>query len=516
MAKLKKLLPYFVTFAIVTLIYLVYQFYWVGADRLAGNDGYYYLARAKAMAEQGLAAGGTQNYTPFTLWGMLNGDNTIGYILFILPLSLFQNPIIAAKIFSSILIGLIAAVMHFLLNKKLQKPLISGLLVFAGLFVNTAFFLKFTEIRALIIGVFLYFITLYILLIYRKRYWLLTPIAFLYVFFHTSAYLMLMPIALLFLTKPSRSEFKKLGKIALYIIGGMAVAFIIFPASNFIQIYSIQVVIPIIYLFAPFSIDGGYENKGDWRTPENLVLSNLFNILLIVIALVIFWKKYKTKKMDSYQTTSFIIFIVMVFLDLLSRRFSEYMAPSCLIFCTLWFTEIQTLIKEGLKYLKSNRFAQLAIALCLIAGLGIFGYKFYGKYIQNDTDNTNYQGDMKTVEPETWGVAKYIVKNIPAGSYIYNDAWEDFPSLFYKAPGYKYAAGMEVGFMYLYDKDMLKFYQDFRSGKIIDNSSDIIKKKFNSHIVLIRKGKYEKASIKSLSGNTTLLYEDQFYQMYAI
>jgi hypothetical protein len=145
--------------------------------------------------------------------------------------------------------------------------------------------------------------------------------------------------------------------------------------------------------------------------------------------------------------------------------------------------------------------------------------------------NTDYKGDKKSNLPETYNASMYINSNVAKGSFIYNAAWEDFPYLLYYSRDYKYASGMELGFLYMYDAKMLRFYQDYREnrgfedvgGQLIYSRENtefksFISSKFKANIILMKKGSLEKMT-NYIADNYSMLglfklEEDDYYVVY--
>lgn len=507
---------------------LLYQFYWIGPDRLAGNDSYTHITKSELILskDRGLKSASYPNILPFTLWGKLESDNTIPFDLFITPF-IGTNYLFKTKIYISLMYALIGAIAFHLANKKIRNSILLFTVIISSFILNVGFFLKFTELRSLVLSVLFYFLTGYILFIYRRKYYLLILIAFLYTMLHTTSFLMLIPVGSIFLFEPERwkSHMKQAG----FIIIGILLAVIIFPSNNFLQTFIWQPLIPFHYILADFSIDGAYEVKGDWRTPYNLLLSNGINMLIASITITIYLSKRSLKKFTASQKASLIAFLGVIFLDLFSRRFSDYMTLSGLLVFILHYQLYIKYAETLYKYLIRSKLAIGGIITFIFITI-IFGSLFlYSRFLKDNLSNQNSSGEIiSSSEPEPFGAGRFLNENYPNGTYVYNAAWEDFPFIFYKAREFKYAAGMEVGFMYLYDKEMLRFYQDFRAkenfelkeSELIYIPEDIpfdqyISSKFNSNLIMLKKGRFE-IMTQYLKDNASILgldtvYEDPYY-----
>jgi len=528
-SKIAKNKWYIAIFVAAFAVMMFYQFVWTSADKIPSNDSYSYLAKAAILQRSGLDAASYTHILPFTYWHMLGADNTLGFDYFMIVLTAIFTSIQALKVYIALLFAAMALIFARLLKYPSRDNRAVIALVFISVVGNIAFFLKFIELRPLVYSIILYFLALVLLLIYRRRYWLLAPLAFVMTMIHTSVFLLFIPIFILFILdiKSWRNYLLYLG----YIFGGIFLAILVFPGANFYQILAVQPIIPIIYKTIPYPIDGAFEVKGDLTNPTYLVVSNLINLCFIAVLVILYVLHFTGKrklKLNLQKSTTALLFLLFFALDLFSRRFSDYLTPTMLLFVYWHWDDIFARI-ANLKPLIIKFKTYLSIAT--VIGIAVFGVLFYNRFLKDNLTNTDYQGNMKSNLPETYATSQFINANIPVDSIIYNDAWEDFPYLIYYSQNYRYAAGMELGFMYMYDSEMLRFYQDFRtdSGFEIKNNELIykynntsiktfIKQKFTSSTILVKKGKGEKMSNYLLENYQKIglskTFEDEFYTIY--
>lgn len=515
-------------FCITLGLMLLYQFVWISPVRLGGNDSYTHLAKAEILKTSGIEEASYPAILPFTYWASINADNTLVFDYFLIVLTSISSSIAFLKVFIAIYFALAVSLFNKVLVHGQKHRSTIFLIALVGSVFNIAFFLKFTELRSLVFSIVMFFLTLALLFIYKKKYWLLIPIAFIYTLIHTTVFLMFVPIFALLVF--DIKNWKKYLSMFLYCITGIFFAVLIYPSQNFYIILAIQPIIPFIYKTIPFKIDGAFEVAGDLTNPGYLLASNVVNILVLVIGLITYTLHYSKKiklDLDKYKTTSFLLFILFFLLDLFSRRFSDYLTPAMLIFLVLNIDSVFILFTKIKPFIVKNKYLLIVVGLICMIG---FSFVFYNKYLKDNFTNTDYKGDIKSDLPESYGASVYINNYIEKGSVIYNNAWEDFPYFIYYSPDYKYAAGMELGFMYLYDPAMLKFYQDFRAMRdftetgddliYTDNSSfqDFIFTKFDSSVIVIKKGTSEEMSDYLLDNYYTVgvekAYEDEFYTIY--
>ncbi|HJU63659.1 MAG TPA: hypothetical protein VJ864_16595 [Candidatus Binatia bacterium] len=103
--------------------------------------------------------------------------------------------------------------------------------------------------------------------------------------------------------------------------------------------------------------------------------------------------------------------------------------------------------------------------------------------------------------------AEWMRANVPPGEIVFNTDWDDFPRLFYFDPTHRYISGLDP--TYLYDKDLAlaELYDRINLGKE-DNPGPLIRDRFGSRYVFTdnRHGDfYDKASE---SGWFEIVYED--------
>jgi hypothetical protein len=520
---------FLLTFAITFVLMMVYQFIWTSPDRLAGNDSYTHLAKAEIMRDSGFEKASYPSIVPFTFWGMIDSDNTLVYDMFLVAVTSISSNITFLKVFVAIVFALAITLFYKLASKSEMNKLTLFILVLASSILNIAFFLKFTELRSLVYSIILFYVTLAILFFYKDHYRLLIPIAFIYSLIHTTVFLVFAPIGILLLV--DRKNYKQYLLCFAYVLIGIVLAILVYPSQNFYQILIIQPIIPFIYKMASFPINGAFEVQGDLTNPTYLLISNLVNILAVLFAGVVYVGlilKMFEFKYDKFKFASFVIFVLFFILDLFSRRFSDYLTPTMLIFIVLHKEELSYLLgKLKISFLK---YRYIASAGLIVFGV-VFLFFFYNKFLKDNLTNTDYKGDKKSNLPETYNASMYINSNVPEGSFIYNTAWEDFPYLIYYSRDYKYATGMELGFLYMYDSKMLRFYQDFREnrgfeekdGQLIYSREDVefksyVSSKFKSNIILMKKGSLEKMTNYMTDNYDDFglfkLEEDDYYVVY--
>jgi len=519
----------FLIILVAFLLMLVYQFIWISPNSLGGNDSYSYLAKAQLLRTLGLGAASYPSLLPFTFWAVIKTDNTLIFDYLVAGLLYIGTSIAFFKIVISILFACSSVVFYKVASQKVRYSLPVFIFILVCIFGNIAFFLKFAELRPLIFSIVLYFLTLSILFLYNNKNLFLIPIAFAYTLLHTTVFLTFVPVVALAIF--DHKNWKSYLQSLLYLFIGITLAVLIYPAPNFIEILAIQPIIPFIYRTIPFKIDGAFEVAGDITNPGYLLASNVINILMLASAILLYGlhlsKKFRFK-MDRFKLTSFSLFGLFFCLDLFSRRFSDYLTPTMIVFGLLHFDDFAKLAKLTWPFILKHKYALISVALVLFIG---FSFVFYNKYLKDNFTNTDYQGNEKSDLPDPYGPAAYIDSNIAKDSYIYNDAWEDFPFFAYYAPNYKYAAGMELGFMYLYDHSMLHFYQDFRADNgFKDTGSDLIytlcnisfkdyiHSNFKSNLLVIKKGNSEKMSKFLLDNYSRFglkkVFENDFYTLY--
>jgi len=528
---LRKNKYYLIIFASCFGLMLLYQFVWTSPDRLAGNDSYTHIAKAEILKEFGFEKASYKEMLPFTYWATINADNTLVYDLYLSILVSIFTSITALKVYISLLFAASATLFYKLINKERRSGLYNCALVFSASVLNIAFLLKFTELRSLVFSIILFYTSLAVLFIYKKKFWLFIPISFFYTLIHTTVFLIFVPIFILIVF--DIKNWRKYISAFAYVLIGIGAAVLIYPSSNFYQILAVQPIIPFIYKTASFQIQGAFEVAGDLTNPSYLLISNIVNIFALIVGTIIYFGVIRSKSkinIINIKTASFVLFLLFFILDLFSRRFSDYLTPSMIIFASLHFDDVLLLVKRAKPIvIKYKHILCVILALFLI----VFGFFFYQKYLKDNLTNTDYKGDLKSNMPETYQASLFINKSVTKGEYIFNDAWEDFPYFIYYSRDYKYAAGMELGFMYLYDSEMLRFYQDFRDyngftetdtdliyARTNQSFKEIIQTKFKSNTLVIKKGMNEDISNYMLDNyqklNIKKLYEDSYYVIYSI
>lgn len=533
--KIKHFAPHIILGSTLLLFMLFYQFVWIGKERLAGNDSYTHITKAELLLKDGINAASYKNILPFSMWGELDADNTIPFDILITPL-VGDNYLIKIKIYIALLFAVLGVYSYTILSTSIEKSyekFVAISITLLSFIINVGFFLKLTELRSLVLSVLLYLMALHLIFIYKKKEWLLIPIAFVYTLIHTTSFLLIIPIGIFLVVNPEK--WKEYFQYTLYIICGIIAAALIFPTNNFLEIIVWHPLIPINYLLADFPIEGAYEVKGDWRTPHNLLITNGLNIICLLTILFIYIKSFYKGgfkgifKYSVEQRAGLLTFFTFVLLDLFSRRFSDYITIICIVTITLHWDLLRQLFYNLREIFIKKKPLLYAIFLVLLLVTPIVIYTFYVSFIKDNIENVNHDGEkIVSSEAEPFGVGRFISKQYAEDTYIYNSAWEDFPFIFYQGRDLKYAAGMELGFIYFYNKDMLEFYQDFRANRNFEiingelrympfnvDSHNFIKENFKSRVILLKKGKYEPMTNRLIENkeelNLNIVYEDPFY-----
>lgn len=117
--------------------------------------------------------------------------------------------------------------------------------------------------------------------------------------------------------------------------------------------------------------------------------------------------------------------------------------------------------------------------------------------------------DIATSEPNKFykAGAEWLKENVPSGQIVFNTDWDDFPRLFYYDPTHNYVSGLDP--TYLFDKDpaLSQLYDQITLGKEQD-PGPLIRDRFHSRYVFTDNEHDEFYNNAIESGWFEIVYED--------
>jgi hypothetical protein len=438
-----------------------------GTDALAGTDGYYHIKMGYLIRHEGLKPD-----FPWLPQTILNEEAYYDHhLLYHVYLALFAatDPGVdgglaltqSAKIASIILPSLAFMAIWWLLRNQ-QVPWAS--LWALGLFaVSEAFLYRMSMPRAQSASLLVLALGLHWLL--QKRYRLLLPLGFAYVWFY-NAFPLLMAMAIIYVVATLMTERRFAWPALVYPAVGIILGIVINPYFPQDVTFIINHLLPKL---AGDSIPVGNEWSPyrTWTLVENSGPA-LAAFLLGVMALG--WREKRMDKSTLVALTLAVLFGTMLFQ---SRRFVEYFPPFALIFMALGAAPLLRDWQASEWWGKRPYLTPLLP----IALLAILAWPLYNSL----TDARASLADSKPADQYA-EAALWLRANAEPGAKVFQTDWDDFTRLFFYNTEVVYLVGLDPTYLELYDADLYNEWVDITRGRV-EQPSQVIRERFGGQHV---------------------------------
>ncbi len=450
-----------------TLFLGMFAYVQYGTDALAGTDGYYHIKMGYLIRQEGLKP--DFPWLPLTI---LNPDAYYDHhLLYHVYLAFFAvtDPGVdgglaltqSAKI-ASIIMPAMAFMVIWLLMRAQKIPWASVWAI--GLFaVSEAFLYRMSMPRAQSASLLVLALGLHWLL--QKRYKLLIPLGFAYVWFY-NAFPLLIVMGVVYFVATLMTERRIAWQALVYPTVGIALGIIINPyfPENFTFILN-----HLLPKLGGDSIPVGNE----WSPYKTwtLVKNSGFALGAFVLgAMALGWREKRMNKATLVSLTLTIMFGYMLFQ---SRRFVEYFPPFALIFAAF---SIGPLLNDWLAgaWVRKRPYLRhlLPIAMLLVLALPLRSTL---------TDARGLLGDSKPADRYA-DASLWLRANSEPGAQVFQTDWDDFTRLFFYNTEVIYLAGLDPTYTELYDADLYDEWVDITRGRV-ENPSQAIRDRFGGDYV---------------------------------
>lgn len=493
-------LGYFIVFSIAFLVFSYLQ----ASPIFADPDSFYHIKISQLIIEKG-----PMKEFPWLQFTVLR-DNFIDhhflYHIFLLPFVVLFDPLVGAKLATVIFASLFVLVFYFFL----QQSRISGAFWYSVfLLVINPFIFRASLTKAPALS--LIFLVLILLCIFRRYLFALFFLSFFYVWLHASWPLVGILVGVYVVVgsvfdaikqrsaKTKKREIKKLFsscirkflvfwkklfsrtniKLAGSALCGLMAGLVLnpfFPQN--LKFYYYQ-----IYEIAVRNYQGIIRVGGEWYSYNFFNLINNGSLVFILLLFGVIFFIFGFKKQNEKSWALFLLTLFFYIITLRSRRNIEYFVPFAILFSAfsiyLGFqsTFVQGLLKEMQRLINPQKwygFFIICFFLFAIPYIGIRDIRLAKTELKNGFAFDRFKQ-----------VSLWLKDNTPEHSIVFHNDWDDFPHLFYYNSHNYYIVGLDPRFMYMYDQDLYKKWDEITTGKLFSNLYDIIKNQFRASYILI-------------------------------
>jgi hypothetical protein len=379
-------------------------------------------------------------------------DHHFLYHLLLVPFAKIFTPLWGLKV-ATILIGasFLTLLFWFFQKNKFAHPWLAILLA-----LSSAPFLFRLELGKAN-GVSFILLLLTIEFIVHRRYWFLTLISFLYVWFYGGWLLGLFILAIFFFSQWLHELIIKRNliagckkifnreqlKLAAAVISGNLLGIIInpyFPRN--LKFYWWQIIEIGMVNYQKF-LDVGRE----WYPADLMTIVSNTRIISILLIIIVVFTIIHFRKITALGTFFFFLTVAFFLLSMKSIRYIEYYVPIAVIFIGYGLTYL----RDELKWLwqalidQKNDLRYVTIYM-LIGVLTIIG--LVSSYAETAINLQSIRFDYMEK------ALTFLETKTPARSVVAHGSWSEWPMLFYHAPSHYYLSGLDPTFSYLYNQEI--------------------------------------------------------------
>ncbi len=498
----------------VVFFYLQFQ-----TDAILDVDGYYHVKWSRLLWE-GLRHGAFPPAFPWLPLTSLNPNDYVDHhLLFhilLIPFTWFGDLRVGAKV-AAATFGALAVVSCFWLVVRYRIKY-SPVWLVALLACSAPFLFRLSMTRAQSVSI--VFMVAGIFLLFERRYWLLAPLAFLYVWTY-SLWVMLGAAAVIWAGAILWSERRIEWRPVVWTGVGTILGFILnpyFPKN--VMLFAEHVVMKVKPTEFTTSVGAEWYPYESWYFLGSCAVA----FVAMVVGYVAFdW----TDKRRAARPLFFLIFsTILLIINARSRRFVEYWPPFAILFAAFALQPIFDGARNIVSRLSSDmrdelkpfldrheppaaievaerkRVRAIWTAIFVTALLGVplyFNIHYTAETIRSDSSPFAYQKGME-----------WIRTNVPRGELVFNTDWDDFPKLFFFDADHRYASGLDPTYLLDENPELSDLYKKVTLGEVGDTAS-IIRNRFGARYVFTDKEEVHDAFYNAAmdSGWFEEVYDDE-------
>lgn len=495
---------YFFVFLATLLLFV-----WLESDAtFADPDSFYHAKIAVLIKDQGIV----KNFIwlPLTILKNYYVDQHLLYHLLLAPFVSLFSPLIGLKIATVFFAVFLFLVFYWWLRQfNIRHTLIYTFILLA----SSPFVFRIGLAKASAPAITVFLLGLYF--IFKKKYWFLAGLSFLYVWLHGGFILILIAAGFYALAqmiiKPPRWQFWRFGlkeyyrplKPFLVALAGVATGMVVnpyFPQNVYfywLHIFEIGLV----------NYQGTIGVGAEWYPylPLELIGAATFVFILLLAAVILFATNLKKQTVEGW--TLFLLTAALFLLTVKSRRQVEYFIPIAILF-SVWIInqwlknfslkEMFLLVK---KFFQPWRLVGVTLAVYFILTFSFISFRGL----------TAIKGQYADGLPfgRFAALSEWSQQNIPAGEIVFHSDWDDFPILFYYNSQNYYISGLDPTFMYKYNPEAYRLYSAITKGEQKVDLNSLIKNNFKANYAAVGKDHWDLANNLNNTVGAVKVYEDK-------
>jgi hypothetical protein len=456
-------------------------------------DGYYHIRWSRLLWEN-MRAG--HFWPPTFRWLPLTTLNPKDYVdhhllfhILQIPFTWFTDIRLGAKVAATIFASLAVFSCYWLIVRYRISYTLVWLV--ALLSCSAPFLYRLNMAKAPPVSII--FMVAGIYLLFERKYLLLAPLAFLYVWTY-SLFVTLLGAAVIWTAVLAWSERRFEWRPMVWTFAGTCAGFLLnpyFPKNITLFLEHLWIKVRVWNDF-PTSVGQEWYPYESWYFLGSCAVA----FTAMVVGYIAFdW----SDRRRSARSLFFLIFSTALMLaSFRSRRFVEYWPPFAVLFAAFTLQmifdgaratvgrlpahvldELQPYLDrheraETVKERRSREQLQTGIAVFIAILLGvvlIINVHETAKSIAGEAEPDRYRGGMQ-----------WIRANVPADQIIFNTDWDDFPKMFYYDINHTYVSGLDPNYLLDKNPELSKLYEDITLGKTKD-AAPIIRDRFGARYV---------------------------------
>lgn len=362
------------------------------------------------------------------------------------------------------------------------------------------------------------YLVIAIYLFFRRKYWLLLPLSFVFALTYDVFVLLLLAVVIWTVVigwTERRVEWRPLALV----VGGSLAGLIInpyFPRN----LYLLYEHLKIKLTPSGFSTSVGKE----WYPYDSWEF--LGNSIVACVAMVVGYVSFDpAERKRSHQSLFFLLFATaLMIMTARWKRIAEYWPPFAVMFSAFalqpWLIGTRSavsklsgdMLAELQPFLDRNEPATAKEEAELKAMLRTMGAAAVAIVLGVALAINIYvtRKDIASSEPDKFyrSGAAWLRNNVPAGQTIFNTDWDDFPRLFYYDPTHAYVSGLDPSYLYDRNPALSKLYDRITLGEE-DDPGPLIRERFGARYVFSDNSHEDFFDKAQASGWFEIVYEDR-------